>query len=336
VHFTGFNSLVILGSGRRNSCQLLLLTSSINYKSSVAPGRTSIEYPAFSKTYRKLSWRPTYSDNNEIRTTMKKIFKRILKITLLVFTTTILTIAAIILFPQRLFANKMEYKNFTVYSNEKIGNDIKIVLDSAMNLVKKSEIYDSNYKYNIILCYNSFYNKLDDKLFGEGPTARSRLNDVIIKVRIEPKNNLAFPTFHKTCEESLTCLLAHEMTHCLQANKYGIIKFNPFKHPELWKLEGYPEYVARKTELLNRGYSLTSEIERYVNLESKATDIWILAADEGGCEVPNYYYKGMLMIEYLIDFKHLPYDKILNDSVSENAVYQEMIKWKDSTKEVKN
>ena len=124
------------------------------------------------------------------------------------------------------------------------------------------------------------------------------------------------------------------MIHCLQANKYGIIKFNPFKHPELWKLEGYPEYISRKTELSRKDYSLTSEIDRYVNLESKATDIWILSK-EGGCEVPNYFYKGRLMIEYLMGIKHLSYDKILNDTVSENTVYQEMIKWKDTTKEIK-
>ncbi len=266
---------------------------------------------------------------------MKKTFKRILKITLLAAIATITTLAIIILFPQRLFANKIEYKNFTVYSNKKIGNDIKIVLDNAINLVKKSEINDSNYKYNIILCHNSFFNTIDDKLLGNGRTARATLNNVIIKVRIVPKSNLAFPTFRKACDVNLTDLLAHEMIHCLQANKYGIIKFNPYKHPELWKLEGYPEYISRKTELSRKDYSLTSEIDRYVNLESKATNIWILSK-EGGCEVPNYYYKGRLMIEYLMDIKHLSYDKILNDTVSENTVYQEMIKWKDTTKEIKN
>jgi hypothetical protein len=230
----------------------------------------------------------------------------------------------------------MEYRNFTVYSNERISNDIKIVLDNAMNLVKKSEIDDPNYKYNIILSYNSLFNKIDDKLLGTGPAARSRENNIIIKVSIDSKNNLAFPTFHKACQENLTCLLAHEMTHCLQVNKYGIIKFNPFKHPEHWKLEGYPEYVARKTQLFNKSYDLTSEIDRYINLESKSTDMWIPAVNEGGCEVPDYYYKGLLMIEYLIDIRHLSYDKILNDTVSENTVYQEMIKWNYSTKEVKN
>src|SRR5258705_9750776 len=135
-----------------------------------------------------------------MKVTMKKTFRRIFKISLLTFLTTILTIATIVLFPQRLFANKMKYKEFTVYSNDKIDNNIKIVLDNAINLVQKSEIYDSNYKYNIILCYNSFYNKIDDKLLGNGRTARATLNNVIIKVRIDPKSNLAFPAFHKACE----------------------------------------------------------------------------------------------------------------------------------------
>jgi len=264
--------------------------------------------------------------------TMKKIFRRIIKITFLAILAAILTIFTIVLFPQRLFANKIKYKQFTVYSNDKIADNIKIALDNAMKLVQKSELYDPTYKYNIMLCYNSFYNKIDDKLLGTGPSARATRNNVIIKVRIDPKSNLAFATFHKACEVNLTELLAHEMTHCLQANKYGIIKFNPFKHPELWKLEGYPEYISRHTELSGKNYSLTSEINRYMNLMSKATGIWILS-EEGGCEVPNYYYKGRLMIEYLMDIRHLSYDNILNDTVSENTVYQEMIKWKDGIKE---
>lgn len=266
---------------------------------------------------------------------MKKIFNRIFKITLLAFLTAIVTIAIIILFPQRLFANKMHYKEFTVCSNDKIDDNIKIVLDNAMNLVRKSELYDSKYSYNIILGNNSFYNKIDDAFLGVGPTARATLNNVVIKVRIDPENNLAFTTFHKACEVNLTELIAHEMTHCLQANKYGLLEFNPFKHPEFWKLEGYPDYISKQGEFSNKDYSLASDIDRYVTLESKATDIWI-SSQEGGCEVPNYYYKGKLMMEYLIDVRHLSYDQILKDTVSEKTVYQAMIQWKDGMHKIKN
>ena len=157
---------------------------------------------------------------------MNKKFRRIFKRTLLTLLIIISAFATIILFPQLLFANKMKYKNFKVCSNDKISHDIKIVLENAMNLVQKSELYDSGYKYNIILCHNTFYNKIDDRLLGIGPAARARLHNVIVKVRIDPKSNLAFPTFPKECEVNLTYLLAHEMIHCLQANKYGIMKFN--------------------------------------------------------------------------------------------------------------
>jgi hypothetical protein len=265
---------------------------------------------------------------------MKKTFKKVLKVTLLAVITTSLTIVTIILFPQRLFANKIRYKKITVYSNGKIGNEIRIILENAMNLVKKSEINDSDYAYNVILCYNSFYNQIDDKLLGTGPTARVTLNNVIIKVKIDPRNNLAFPSFHKACEVNLTELIAHEMIHCLQANKYGVFKFNPFHHPEYWKLEGYPEYISKQKLLSAKDYSLTNDIDRYVNLESTAKDIWILE-EEGKCEVPDYYYKGRLMIEYLVDVKHFSYEKILNDTVSEKTVYREMINWKDSQGEQK-
>jgi hypothetical protein len=263
-----------------------------------------------------------------METKMKKKYRKVFRITLLTFLTTILTIAIIILFPQKLFANKMKYKEFTVCSNDKIDDDIKIILDNAMAIVRKSELYDASYKYNIILCYNTFYNKIDNKVFGTGPAARTRLHNVIIKVRIDPKDNLAFATFRKPCEVNLTELIAHEMTHVLQGNKFGLLKFNPFKHPEFWKLEGYPEYISKQAELSGKDYNLASDIDRYISLEGKAKDFWILE-DMSGCEAPYYYYKGRLMIEYLMDIKHLSYEQILKDTSSESTIYQEMVKWKD-------
>jgi hypothetical protein len=266
---------------------------------------------------------------------MKKIFKRVLKITSLTVLTGVLTIAVVILFPQRLFANKITYKKFTVYSNNRIDDNIKTVLDSAVILVQKSELDDPGYKYNIILCNNSFYNKIDDKILGAGPAARARLHNVIIKVRIDPKDNLAFPTFPKSCEVNLTCLIAHEMTHCLQANRYGLLKFNPFKHPEFWKLDGYPEYISKQKEFSGNNYSLAREVDRYLDLENHATGDWILS-EEGGCESPDYYYKGKLMIKYLMDIRHLSYDQVLKDTTSETIIFREMVKWKDSSKATLN
>jgi hypothetical protein len=35
-----------------------------------------------------------------------------------------------------------------------------------------------------------------------------------------------------------------------------------------------------------------------------------------------------------MDIRHLSYDQILKDSVSESTIYKEMIKWKDSVKKI--
>jgi hypothetical protein len=265
---------------------------------------------------------------NKMKRLMKKLIKRIFACTLLTSVVTVSGLLTIIFFPEPLFANKIEHRQFNVYSNDKIDKSIEVILDDALSLVKKSELYDPTYTYDIFLSYNSLFNKIDDAILGNGPTARATDNNVVIKTAIDSKKNLAFPTFYQNCEADLTYIITHEMIHCLQENRYGKLKFNPFRHPEYWKLEGYPEYISRQKKLSNKDYDLVKEMERYIDLDSESTDFWI-AVDEGGCKAPKYYYKSRLMMEYLMDIKHFSYDKILNDTTSEDKIYQEMIKWKD-------
>jgi hypothetical protein len=66
-------------------------------------------------------------------------------------------------------------------------------------------------------------------------------------------------------------------------------------------------------------------MQRFQNEEITVNNIWI-SSEEGGCEVPDYY-KGKLMMEYLINIRHLSYDQILKHTPSESTIYQEMIKW---------
>jgi hypothetical protein len=263
---------------------------------------------------------------------MTKTLQRILASISVMIIVTISGLATVLLFPQPLFANKMAHNEFTVYSNQKISRAIIPVLDDESRLVKQSEVYDPDYKYDILLCYNSFFNEFDNKLLGEGASARATDNNVTIKVRVDMEQDLFFPNFRKNCEGSLTTLLAHEMIHCLQANKYGMLKFNPFSHPEMWKLEGYPEYIARQPKLKAEAYSLVHEIDRYLVLNNTAKDGW-MSVDEGGCEAPAYYYKGRLMIEYLMDIKHLSYHQILEDETSAEDLFSEMIQWRNNFEE---
>ena len=149
--------------------------------------------------------------------TRKKKIKRVLYSLIITILVLIAGLATIILYPQPLFANKVEYKQFKIYSNEKIDDEVKFILDTALSLVKNSELYDSAYKVDIFLSYNTFFNKLDDKVFGYGPTARAIDNNLVFKVAVDINKNLVYSTFHKPCQQHFDYLIAHEMTHCLQA-----------------------------------------------------------------------------------------------------------------------
>jgi hypothetical protein len=255
----------------------------------------------------------------------KKI-KKVLYFLLTLILVCVFGIVTIILYPQPLFANKMEYGQFKVYSNQKISDEIKPLLHSAISVVKKSELYDPAYKVDIFLSYNTFFNKIDDKILGYGATARAIDNNLVFKVAVDINKNLVYPTFHRPCKTGFTYLIVHETMHCLQTHKYGIIKFNPFHHPEMWKLEGYPEYISRQN-FSDPTYDLKKEVEKFIELKSKQSDTWFATKEEGGCDVPEVYYKSRLMTEYLIDILHLSYDQVLKDTRSEEEIYAEMTVW---------
>jgi hypothetical protein len=257
--------------------------------------------------------------------TRKKTIKIVFYPLLIIILLFVVGLVIIILYPQPLFANKVEYKQFKVYSNSNVGQEVRPVIDSVLALVKSSELFDSAFKVDLFLGYNTFFNRIDDKVFGYGPSARAIDNNIVIKVAVHVDKDLAYTTFHKPCEQRFVHLIAHEMTHCLQTHRYGILKFNPLKHPEMWKLEGYPDYVAGKKRF-NETDSLKKEIARFIELHANQTDIWI-SVEDGGCEVPEVYYKGELMTEYLINVRHMTYDQILKDKRSEEDIYTEMIAW---------
>lgn len=253
---------------------------------------------------------------------MKKVFKKIIStiaITLLVLVSGLVTV---VFSPQILFANKIEHKHFSVYSDAPVDElSLKTRLDDAYALIEYSELHDTAYHFDVLLAYNHFFNKIES-LQGTGPIARATAGYITFKVPINPKQNYAVGRSGKV---NLTWLLAHEMVHNLQANRYGLLNFSPLKHPPMWKLEGYPEYIAKRSYLKDERYSLRSEVARYLKLRSES--------DDGIVEVTNnhfmplYYYKGRLMVEYLIGVKGLSYDQILKDDRSEQEVFDELLHW---------
>lgn len=257
---------------------------------------------------------------------MKKIIKKIVATTVVILLVFVSGIIAIAVSPQMLFANELEHNKFSVYSSETYDeNSLKIVLDDAYKLVEHSELHDPDLQFGILLAHNHFWNKIED-LRGEGVLARPLADNITIKVPINPELNEARSSRSTV---NLTYLLAHEMVHVLQADKYGLLNFSPIKHPPMWKLEGYPEYIARCAQLNADAYSLRSEIQRYKELVEASDDMNVEVTE--GHFMPFYYYKGRVMIEYLMDVKGMTYDEILKDDTTEELVYQEVLQWANNS-----
>lgn len=254
---------------------------------------------------------------------MKRVIKKIVAgivVVTVVFVSGLITIA---LSPQMVFANKLEHSKFTIYSDEPYDEvNLKTRLDEAYKLIEYSELHDPNYRFGVLLAHNHFWNKIED-LRGKGVIARPLAKNITIKVPIDPKLNQATTPRSKV---NLTWLLAHEIVHVLQANKYGITNFGLITQPPMWKLEGYPEYISRREKLKDKDYDLRLEIDRYLQLKKESVDGWLEVVENH--HIPFYYYKGRLMTEYLMDIQGITYDEILKSSRIEEEIFNEMLEWR--------
>lgn len=211
---------------------------------------------------------------------------------------------AFMLYPNNLFARRMVHREFTIYTNHPVKGNYKAALDKAIALIQTSELYDSKYRYDIFLTHGTFYKDVFFQLFGPGP-ARSQDNNILLHIPADFEQDLLIGPKTK---RDLTSTIAHEAIHCLQWHKYG------FRSIPAWKKEGYPEYVARQ-----------GEDDFYANVRRLSTlhEDWIEL--KPGHFDQLVYFKGRLMIEYLICMKGMTYDQILDDDVREDEVYQEMM-----------
>lgn len=228
-----------------------------------------------------------------------------------------------VLYPGNLFAKRASYRAFDIYADAPLRGDYRAVLDGALDLVVASELYNSDYRCDIFLTEGSVYKDITFKLMGPA-MARSLDNNILLNTKTDfGKNLLAGPANKR----DLTRTIAHEMVHCFQLHRYGIRKFNPVSPPPLWKLEGYPEYIAYGDEIRAPGYSLVETVDRLQQSVESGT-AWVEI--KPGHSDPIVYLKGRVLMEYLMDVKGLTYDQVLDEKIREENVYRELLEWCDA------
>lgn len=200
---------------------------------------------------------------------------------------------ALLFFPQVIFANKLDYKSFTIYSHFKLDKNIFTILDSAENLISKSELYtDKSAKKRIFIC-NSFF-----EYSFLAPTQRHAFactnpltNNILLS-----KCNILLNKIERNGDDNnirtLSGTIVHEVTHILIENKIGLLKNMQL---DTWKKEGYCDFVAKESS-----FDFTAGMQ-------------LLCTNQNTSSPSFQYFKYRLYIDYLIKDRHLSFSEILND-----------------------
>lgn len=225
----------------------------------------------------------------------------------------------IVFTPNFLYANKTVIDNYTVYHNGKINTKLAQSLKNATALLKKSELYDAEFKLDICLNDGSYYPFLIEKIQGQA-FAHGFYNKIVIHGQVDLEHNSVELNGY---EWNLEELLAHEAIHCYQYNEFGFLGSKPITRYPNWKWEGYPEYIARQA---NEYQDLSFNIQRLLKYQKTNPESWhIVFSDEK--IVPIDYYKDWLLVKYCIEEKQLSYKELLKDTTTKEVIQQEMMNW---------
>lgn len=165
----------------------------------------------------------------------------------------------VILFPQFLFANKLDYKNFEVYYHTDIdAQEIKYVLDLSADLLKESELKRStNQKVFITDSYNefTFFALLSRKSFA--------VNYPVIQNIFLTKSDISQNTITSNNDlynkRNLSGVIAHETIHSLLEDRLGLLRY---KMLPSWKNEGYADFVSKESS-----YNETKGLKAICNID---------------------------------------------------------------------
>lgn len=156
----------------------------------------------------------------------------------------------LLLYPSILFANKIDYKQCSVYCDKPIDNNITNIIDDAIKRISKSELYDSTFHFDIYIC-NDLWRYW---IFTQGKTNAGAVAqyDLTRNIYFRPcniaenkiipakswyfaNNNLVF------YDRPLSYFFAHEITHIMQSYYTGRGHWN---YPT-WLTEGYADYIGK-------------------------------------------------------------------------------------------
>ncbi|MEL6257089.1 MAG: hypothetical protein AAFR87_34160 [Bacteroidota bacterium] len=221
-----------------------------------------------------------------------------------------------LLSPSLFYTHAHAYGQIRILHNEPLEDAWESQIDTALQAIEKSVLFDPNFQIELCLQDGSLYPNYVGLIFGDA-FAYGFANKAVLQMPVHPALGYAEKYGKK---RDLAELLAHEFIHNFQYQKYGFATLNfPF-----WKLEGYAEYMMRKEEDV---LDLRFAISHLLKYEAKGLYNWDWVEWEDEIGTPHIYLKSNIMVQYLMEIEGLTYDEIVYDLRSTEAVFEEVLNW---------
>lgn len=144
--------------------------------------------------------------------------------------------------PYPTFAHSISYKQFKVYSDNDINSGLlNPIIDRAVNLASKSDVYDSTITVKLLLPESKLkYGILTLMYFRSIGFTNPFTKNVIISLS-DLSSNKAYIDKFRSNFRNLDELIAHELCHIYQ---YKVLGYYKFVTLPIWIKEGYPEFIS--------------------------------------------------------------------------------------------
>lgn len=231
------------------------------------------------------------------------------------------------------YANKTQVDFVSIYHNQALEAEAKSIIRDAIDILKKSDLYDAGVSIHFCLNDDKLYPNLHP--FAGQPLAYAFLNKAIAKnCKMNFGDNTAETQWAINQDEvrkfNLTWLLAHEFTHNLQYRAKRNYVIRSTMGSLNWKLEGHAEYIARK---FKGDGLLKAKIANFLLEEKKEfKGLPVFELEDGTYQILSYY-KYALAIQYLMEEKGLDFEQICTYEIDLDVLFNEMIVWKNTTTE---
>jgi hypothetical protein len=207
------------------------------------------------------------------------------------------------LFPQALFPNSAAADGITIYSRHALTEDAYESARKAAELLRASELYDSNRTEKIFVCDSQglfrFFVPRSASAFG----ASVGVTNHVFIASADFTNDTAWRFGDRRNTRSLSSVIAHEVTHGLIRNRVGLIK--EIRSPACI-LEGYCEYIAGEGSFP----------------EEEGMRLFLSGEEEASGSYRYFVYR--LVVQYLIENQHLTFMQIFDRTRDYDATKNEV------------